>query len=181
ELAQQMRLLRGATVTILGFGHIGEWIARLLAPFGVRIVGVRRTKTVQPAFLRDTDRIVTLDELDQVLTETHHLVATLPGGRATDLLMDARRLALLPREAIVYNIGRGNVFDEGALAAALAAGKLAGACLDVFREEPLQKDSPLRECPNTLLLPHCSAIAPKYLDIYIREFAREYATWAAAR
>ena len=177
ELAHRMRALRGATVTILGFGHIGEWIGRLLRPFGVHIIGVRRSRSERPAFLAEADRVVTLENLDRILPETDHLVTCLPGGPDTDTLMDSRRLGLLPQHAFVYNVGRGNVFDEAALAAALNSGELAGACLDVFREEPLPVDSPLRTCPNTLLLPHASAIAPNYLDVYIREFARKYAEW----
>ena len=95
----------------------------------------------------------------------------LPSGPETDRLLDARRLALLRPTAFLCNFGRGNLVDEDALCAALRAGRLAGAVLDVFREEPLPADSPLRAAPNLWLLPHASAFSPDYVDLYFEELA----------
>jgi phosphoglycerate dehydrogenase-like enzyme len=85
--------------------------------------------------------------------------------------MDARRLALLRPDAYIYNVGRGNAIDVPALAAALRGGNLRGAGLDVFPEEPLPEDSPLRGCPGAMRLPHVSAFAPNYLDLYLDELS----------
>ncbi len=170
RLAGIMRPLRGARLTILGFGHIGEWVGRLAKPLGVILTGVRRRPGPQPDYFTAADRVLTIERLDEVLAETDFLVLALPGETGTDRLLDARRLDLLPRSAVVCNIGRGNAIDETALAAALRAGRLAGACLDVFAREPLPADSPLRGLPNALLLPHASAIAPNYLDLFVDEF-----------
>jgi phosphoglycerate dehydrogenase-like enzyme len=170
RLAASMRPLRGSTLTILGFGHIGEWIGRLLRPFGVRIIGVKRRRIPEPDwFVRDEDRIVLSGDLDAVLAETDFLVIVLPDEAGTRHILDARRLALLPRSAVVVNVGRGSAIDEDALASALTDGRIAAACLDVFEVEPLPADSPLRRAPNAVLMPHAAAIAPNYLDLFVEE------------
>lgn len=174
ELAAVMRPLRGSRVTILGFGHIGLQIAHLLKPFGVHLTGVRRTASVPPPFFGPGDALATPDVLDHVLPETDHLVLCLPASAETDGLLSRERLALLPRTATVCNVGRGNALDEDALVTALRTGALAGACLDVFQQEPLPLDSPLRTCPNLWLMPHASAIAPNYLDLFVSEFIERW-------
>ncbi|MDX9979574.1 MAG: D-2-hydroxyacid dehydrogenase [Lentisphaeria bacterium] len=170
EIAAAMRPLRGARVTILGFGHIGRHAARLLKPFGVHLTGIRRSPAPAPPFLEAVDRVLGPAELDRVLPETDHLVLCLPAAAETDGLMDRRRLELLPPGATLCNVGRGNALDEEALLDGLREGRLAGACLDVFRQEPLPPDSPLRTCPNLWIMPHAAAIAPNYLDLFVTEF-----------
>ncbi len=174
ELEPGINTLRGAGVTILGFGAIGQWIAGLLKPFGVRITGVKRSMIPLPLFLDAGDSIVTVNELDKILPQTDHLVLAMPGDTGTDNMIDARRLSLLPQRAVVYNVGRGNAIDEDALCSALKKGSLAAAFLDVFKQEPLAFESPLRKCPNCYLMPHVSALAPNYLDLFVEEVAREY-------
>ncbi|MBN2448739.1 MAG: hydroxyacid dehydrogenase [Lentisphaeria bacterium] len=176
RLSARMRPLRGTRVTVLGFGHIGRWIGQLLKPFGVTLTGVRRRSAAgdTPTFFGPDDRIIPVDELDAVLPRTDHLVIALPGGAETDRIVDARRLALLPAHATLTNLGRGNAIDEQALAEALSRGRLAGACLDVFAEEPLPADSPLRHAPNLWLTPHTAAVGPNYMDLFVREFAARF-------
>ncbi len=171
-LAPMLRTLDGTHAVILGFGHIGEWIARYLKPFGVRITGVRRhpRAAARPACFTDGDRMAGLERLDALLPTADHLILALPATPATDGIINAQRLAKLKPTAAIYNIGRGNAIDESALARALTAGKLRAACLDVFQKEPLPADSPLRTAPNVLLMPHASAISPEYLDLYLDEF-----------
>lgn len=176
QLAAGVRPLCGAHVVILGFGHIGRRIGQMLKPFGVRITGVRRQPSAGdlPDGFDGRDRVVAVAHLDQVLPEADHLVLVLPGGVDTDNLVGAAQLRLLPRHATLINLGRGNAIDEEALAAALRHGRLAGACLDVFRTEPLPNDSPLRSCPNLWLFPHAAAISPAYLDLFIADFAAQF-------
>ena len=88
---------------------------------------------------------------------------------------DAEALAAIPRSAVLVNVGRGNAIDETALAERLEERRLAAAYLDVYRQEPLPDDSPLRTCGNALLMPHASAIAPNYLDLFVEEFIRRFA------
>jgi len=166
------RRLHGARVTVLGFGKIGQWVGRLAKPFGVRLTGIRRQAAATlPNFCETGDRVLGIEALDSVLPETDYLVLALPDTAETTGLLDARRLALLPRQAVVINVGRGNAIDETALAAALRGERLAAAALDVFATEPLPDDSPLRTTPNCFLYPHSSAIAPDYLDLYLVEMA----------
>jgi phosphoglycerate dehydrogenase-like enzyme len=182
DLAKAMRPLHGAHVVILGFGRIGRWIGRLLKPLAVRVTGVRRTEApgdLPPGF-DARDRVVSARHLDDILPQADHLVITLPADASTDNLMDARRLALLPPHATLINLGRGNALDEAALIDALRGGRLAGACLDVFRVEPLPADSPLRSCPSLWLFPHASAISPDYLDLFVQDFASQFREWLRA-
>jgi len=153
------RSLRGTHAVIVGYGNIGRWIARLGRPFGVRVTGLRRQ---------------TVHRLDALLPATDHLVLVLPAEDDSRHLLDARRLALLPAHAVVYNVGRGHCVAEAALAAALQDGRLRAAYLDVYQREPLPADSPLRRCPNAVLLPHTSAASPFYMDRFVTEFLADY-------
>jgi len=172
ELEPWLRTLRGANLTVLGFGNIGREVGRLAKAFGPRLTGIRRAASGpadRPPWFTAEDRLLPASEIDRLLPETDHLVLCLPASPSTAGVLDARRLALLPEHAGLYNVGRGNAVDEGALASWLASHPLAAACLDVFREEPLAADSPLRGLANCLLLPHLSAIAPDFLDLFVEE------------
>ena len=171
EYDRQARTLCGARVTILGFGNIGREIGRLCKLCGARICGVRRSWAERPEYFGAEDMLISPAELPQVLPGTDHLVLVLPAGEQTDGVVNRELLRLLPPHAALYNFGRGNAVDEGALLAALAGGELAGAYLDVYAQEPLPEDSPLRGRDDVVLLPHASAIAPEYLDLFIDEFA----------
>ncbi len=174
ELAAVQRPLRGSHVVIVGFGHIGTAIGAMLKPFGVRITGVKRNVDIPlPQWFTEEDRILSTDELDAVLPEADHVVLALPRLPETDDFFNAHRINLLNRHATLCNIGRGNALDEMSLCAALRAGRIAGACLDVFQTEPLPDDSFLRKCPRLWLMPHASAIAESYLDLYVDDFARQ--------
>lgn len=155
----------GSTAVILGYGHIGRAIGEKLGALGVRIHGVTRAN---------------LGALDALLPQADALFLALPATPETDRLMDARRLALLPRHAVLANLGRGNAVDEAALCAALSGGTLHAAFLDVMGEEPYPGDGPLRSAPRCFLLPHASAFAPDYLDRAFEEWLgiwrRDFAT-----
>ncbi len=171
------RTLKGSHLVILGFGHIGARIAKLAKSFGVKITGVKRTLIEKPAFFEALDKIITIENLDSILPETDHLVLALPRNESTNTIINRKRLSLLPETAYLYNIGRGNAIDEEALAEFLNQKRIRGAYLDVFQNEPLNKDSPLRKCPNILLTPHSSAVAPNFLNLFIEEFVEKYNKW----
>ena len=84
---------------------------------------------------------------------------------------------LLSKHAYIYNVGRGNAIEENALAEALKTNQIKGAYLDVFKNEPLEKDSPLRQCSNLLMTPHSSAVSPAFFDMFIDEFVLKYKEW----
>lgn len=173
EAGRKMRSLRGARVTILGFGKIGQWIGQLLKPFGVTLTGVRRTvPDTFPEFFDAGDSVISAADLDAALPGTDHLIICLPRSQETNHIINASRLALLDTKAALYNVGRGNAVDEAALAAALGTGALAGAYLDVFETEPLPLDSPLRQCPNAFIMPHISAVSPDYMRLFCDEISQ---------
>jgi phosphoglycerate dehydrogenase-like enzyme len=140
------------TVGIIGMGRIGQDVAARLAPFELRrLVYADVVAAPSQAERRLGLERVELDELCRVSEAVTVHVPLLP---ATTGLLDARRLALLPPHAVIVNAARGPIIDEAALCAALDAGRLKGAALDVFDNEPLPADSPLRGRPNVLLSPH---------------------------
>ncbi len=166
----EVRCIRDSHVVILGFGAIGHHAGRLLKHFGARITGIRRNPAGDtPLWFSCSDKVVSMEELDRVLPFADHLLCVLPSGEETTNIMDAARLSLLPKTAYIYNLGRGNAIDEDALAAALRRGSIAGAVLDVYREEPLSVNSPLRTAPNAFLYPHVSAVSPEYMTLYVEE------------
>lgn len=169
ELGEKVRHLRGSHVVVLGFGHIGKWVGRMIKPFGVRITGVNRSNLERPDYFQKADQVAALDSLDEILPQADHLIMILPSGSGTTNIIDARRLALLRPDAYIYNIGRGNAIELPALVEALKAGRLAGAGLDVFPQEPLPADSPVIGCPRLIRLPHVSAFGPLYMDLYLEE------------
>lgn len=179
-ITKRMRRLSGSHVVILGFGNIGSWIARRAKLFGCKVTGVKRNIDIPvPDFFTHEDRIEPVTRLDSILSTADHLVLALPGSPQTDRIIGGRELEKLPREAALYNVGRGNAVDEAALAAALGEGRLDAAYLDVFEKEPLPQSSPLRRLSNCFLMPHSSAAAPDYLDLFIDEFSARYRRWHA--
>ncbi len=177
EIESYSNTLRRSHLVILGYGNIGKWIARLAKPFGIKITGIKRRIINLPDFFDKNDKIITVENLDSVLPETDHLVIALPRDKSTDNIINKKRLNLLPKRAYIYNVGRGNAIDEIALANVLKNGKIRGAYLDVFKTEPLDINSPLRNCQNILITPHSSAIAPNLLDLFINEFVSRYKEW----
>ena len=154
--------LTGKTLLIVGLGRIGEAIALRARPFGMRIVGLKRDPSNRHDDGVTVDELLGLDALDDVLPRADHVCVTVPLTRETHRLIDVRRIARLRAGAYLYNISRGAVIDEPALVDALRAGKLAGAGLDVFEEEPLPATSPLWEMENVILTPHVSGMTPLY-------------------
>lgn len=148
--AERVASIIDARVLIWGFGSIGSELAKRLDALGAASVrGVARSAGEREGF-----EVITEDSLETVLPETDILVMVLPQTEATTMVLTAERLALLPKRAIVINVGRGTTVDEAALIAALENGEIAGAGLDVFEVEPLPADSPLWDMPNTAITPH---------------------------
>ena len=143
--------VHGKTLGLLGFGRIGQAVARRAAlGFGMP-VRYHNPRAVDLPELAGHARRVALDEL---LAESDIVVSTLPLTDETRGLMDARRFAAMKRGAIFVNGSRGAIVQEAALLAALDSGHLRAAGLDVFATEPLPFDSPLRTHPRVTALPH---------------------------
>ena len=153
ELPPTMGVLAGRTVLVVGLGEIGLAVAHLAGAAGMGVLGVKRTATAVPG----VDEVAAPDRLAELAARADDLVVTLPLTDATRGLVDAAALRALRPGAVVVNVGRGAVIDEAALAEALRDGHLAGACLDVFTEEPLPAQSPLWELENVIVAPHSAA------------------------
>lgn len=147
----------GTKAVVLGYGKIGRAIGDRLAALGVSVVGIRRRNVA--------------DLVPEVRT-ADWLIAALPGDTGTDGLVGPAVLRAMKRSAVLINVGRGNAVDEDALARALAARRIGGAYLDVYRREPLPADSPLAgNLPGLVRLPHASAFSPDYFPLFFKELA----------
>ena len=154
-----VRELAESTVGLLGLGGIGRAVARRALALGMRMAAVRRSAAEGPP---GVEVLAGEGALDRLLAVSDYLVVTAPKTEETAGMVGARELALLPRGAVVVNVARGGIVDEDALAAALGAGTLRGAALDVFATEPLPPSSPLWGLPNALLLPHVSGTSHRF-------------------
>lgn len=142
-------------VGILGHGNIGGRVAEVCRTLGYPV----RTWSRSPKPAADIETFTGPDQLDAFLGGVRCLVNVLPLTAETRKLLDARRIALLPEGASLINIGRGGTIDDDALISALDAGHLNGAALDVFRQEPLEPDSPFWAHPGIHVTPHSSGAA----------------------
>lgn len=144
------RTLEDATVAIVGAGGIGRALIAMLAPLGCRVLAVtRRGRNVPGA-----ERTVAAAELDAVLAEADVVVLAAPATPGAPPIIDAGRLAHMRPDAHLVNVGRGSLVDTDALVAALEAGRLGGAALDVTDPEPLPDGHPLWDEPACLITPH---------------------------
>jgi phosphoglycerate dehydrogenase-like enzyme len=152
--------LAGRTLGILGYGHIGQALATRARAFDMRVCAIRRT--VGDSFEDDLELLGGLDILAEVLRRADYLAVTLPLTVETRGLLGAAQLALMPSHAILVNVGRAEILDEDALYEALAAGRLAGAALDVWYRYPVSPEPtqpsrrPFQELDNVLMTPHVS-------------------------
>jgi phosphoglycerate dehydrogenase-like enzyme len=152
RMAQTVTTLEGAVLAIVGFGTIGQEIARRARGFGARIVAI--TRTPKPNDL--ADEILPLSALHSVLGRADAIAVAIALAEETHHLMDAAAFVACKKTALFVNVARGGIVDQTALAEALRSGKIAGAGLDVADPEPLPADDPLWSCPNLLISGHFS-------------------------
>src|SRR5262249_2364006 len=142
--------LRGRTVGIVGFGDIGRAVAAVVKPMGARVVGLRRSPAPDPL----ADEVLPTARLIDVAARVDDLVVATPLTPDTHHLVGEAVFRALRPGAVLVNVGRGPVVDETSLLAALDQGRLLGAALDVFEQEPLPPDHPFWRMDNVLLSPH---------------------------
>lgn len=145
----------GKTVCVVGVGSIGSEIAKRFAAFDAEVIGVDIARVKSPYFAE----VLLADRLEEALSRADIVVLTLPLMTSTQHMFDAARLACLKPGAVFVNVARGSLVDEAALIDALQSGRLAGAVLDVFEQEPLPEDNPLWDMPNVIVTPHNSFLA----------------------
>ena len=148
--------LAGQTLGILGLGAIGQELARKAAALEMRVIGTRRATGA----LAHVERVYAPEETDEVLAQSDFVVLLLPATPETENIINATRLARMKKTAWLLNFGRGALIDDAALVAAAKSGTIAGAILDVFRQEPLPKDDPFWGTENILVLPHIGGLHP---------------------
>jgi len=155
-----MPQLYGKTLGILGLGAIGEAVAEKAAAFGMRVIGTQRS----PKSVPNVEYLASGPEgAERVMRESEYLVVLLPLTPETRGSIGGRELDWLPQGAYLVNLARGGIVDEGALLERLRSGRIAGAAIDVFDQEPLPKDSPMWRAPNTILTPHVAGLEPDYM------------------
>lgn len=159
--------LTGKTLGILGLGAIGEGVARLAAAFGLRVIGTRR----RPAPMAHVEAVLPPERTPEVLAQSDFLLLLLPATRETDNFINAERLAMMKPGAWLLNFGRGHLIRDDDLVAAVRERKIAGAVLDVFRQEPLPADHPFWRTEGILVLPHIGGPHPQRDRFVARLFA----------
>lgn len=145
--------LYGKTLGLVGAGRIGSEVARRARAFGMRVMVYDPYLTAERASALEME----IASLEDVLGRADVITLHVPLTDATANLIDADKLALLKKSAVIVNAARGGVINEQALYDVLKAGAIAGAAIDVFEEEPLPGDHPLRSLPNVVLTPHLGA------------------------
>ena len=156
ELGASSMRLSGRAVGIVGFGAIGQALARLLTGFDCRILYTKRNPLPEAEELALSARFAPLEEL---LHESDVVTLNCELNASTRGLIGADRLALMKSDALLVNAARGGVMVEADVAAAMRAGRLRGVAVDVFETEPLPETNPLRGIEGVILTPHIGAIS----------------------
>ena len=146
--------IAGKTLGIVGLGRIGREVARRATGLDMKVVGYDPFLAPERAAQLGIQAVSNLDEL---LPQCDFVTIHVPMTEETKGLIGERAMSLLPKNARLLNVARGGIIDEIALVEALKSGRIAGAALDVFTEEPLPADSPLSKAPNIVLTPHLGA------------------------
>jgi phosphoglycerate dehydrogenase-like enzyme len=155
---QHLTELNGRILLIVGYGSIGQELARRAHAFDMRIWGVTRYGTGDS---KHAEKILPVAQLSDALPEADYVVIAAPETQETRHLIGAAQIARMKPGARLVNVGRGSLLDETALLQALESGKLGGAALDVTSTEPLPAESPLWTAPNLFITPHTSALSER--------------------
>lgn len=151
--------LGGKTLLIVGMGDIGARLARLAKAFDLRVLATKRNPATATG---PADEVHTPDRLASLLPQADFVVLTTPLTPQTTRLMSASALAAMKQSAHLINVARGACVDQAALLEALQSGRLAGAALDAFIDEPLPQDSPFWEMENVIITPHTAGETRRY-------------------
>lgn len=153
--------LAGGTIGLVGFGAIGWAIAERARALGLEVLAVRRHPAVDPAPAHAQWGV---DRLYELIGRSDWLVLAAPLTPETRGMIGGAEIARMRSGAVLINLGRGALVDEAALVRALKSGRIAGAALDVFVEEPLPEASPLWSMPQVIATPHISGLGPRYWE-----------------
>ncbi len=170
---EQLPLLKGQRVLITGYGSLGKSIAEKLSILGCTVYGINTS----PGIIITNNEQRQIGNWRELLPKTDILISLLPATPATKHFIGKEELEKLPANAIVLNIGRPETLDEQALYALLISGKIKGAALDVFKEEPLNEKHPAWNIPNLIISPHMARsreVKPpfQFEPLFVQNFKR---------
>ncbi|HMA88789.1 MAG TPA: D-2-hydroxyacid dehydrogenase [Burkholderiales bacterium] len=163
--------LTGKTLGILGLGAIGQDVARIAALLGMRVIGTRR----RPEPMPDVAEVLPAARTPEVLAQSDFLLLLLPATPETDNFINAERLAMMKPSAWLFNFGRGHLIKDDDLIAAVKSRRIAGAVLDVYRQEPLPAEHPFWTTEGIVVLPHIGGPHPQRDRFVARLFAENLA------
>lgn len=149
--------LTGKTLGILGLGVIGQEVARIAVALGMHVIGTKR----RPTRIPNVAEVLSPERTDEVLAQSDFVLLLLPATPETENFIDAKRLAKMKPSAWLLNFGRGQIINDADLMAATKDKKIAGALLDVFRQEPLPAENPFWTAPGIVVLPHIGGPHPQ--------------------
>src|SRR5258708_5332212 len=158
---QHLTELNGKVLLIVGYGSIGQEVAKRAKAFDMRVWGVTRSGAGERAHV---EKIFTAAQLQEALPGADYVLICAPETVETKHLIGAAEIARMKRGARLINVGRGSLLDEAALVEALESGALGGAALDVAQTEPLPAESPMWKAPNLFLTPHTSGVSDRLWD-----------------
>lgn len=160
------------TLLLLGYGSIGQEIARKAKAFDMRVIALNRSGTGDG----EADTAAPINTLSTWLPEADFVANSLPLVPSTEKLIGGPEFELMKSSAVLINVGRGPVIDQSALIDALHKNQIAGACLDVFDEEPLPADDPIWDTPNVIVSPHVGGtggpIGPRFAELLTENLIR---------
>jgi phosphoglycerate dehydrogenase-like enzyme len=169
ELREGSVLLQNQHVVILGFGAIAARLVKLLAPFEMQVVALRRKPRGDEGI-----PVVTPQHLQQAFASADHVISILPDNAESIRFISSERLGWMKPGAIFYNIGRGTTVDQQALLESLRSGHLGAAWLDVTDPEPLPDDHPLWGAPNCYITPHTAGGHRNESETLVRHFLENF-------
>jgi phosphoglycerate dehydrogenase-like enzyme len=149
--------LTGKTLGILGIGVIGQKVARIASTLGMRVIGTRR----RPEPVADVQSVLPAERTAEVLAQADFVLLLLPATKETESFINAERLRQMKPGAWLLNFGRGQLVDDGDLVAAVKEKRIAGAVLDVYRQEPLPAEHPFWTTEGIVVLPHLGGPHPQ--------------------
>jgi phosphoglycerate dehydrogenase-like enzyme len=168
-----VRQTQGGTAVVIGLGRIGRRIAARLKGAGLTVIGIRSRAEPVP----EADRTLPISRLKEALAEADHIVVIVPLTAATRGLIDRAALDAVRPGAFLVNLSRGGVVDETALLDALRDGRIGGAALDVFENEPLPPDSPFWDLANVIVTPHSAGFVEGWESIVCEMFCDNLGRW----
>ncbi|MEQ8291941.1 MAG: D-2-hydroxyacid dehydrogenase [Roseovarius sp.] len=172
DSARMMAPLKGRTLVIVGLGQTGQAVAARGQAFGMHVIGTR----ARPEPMENLDEVHAADALPELWGRADMIVVAVPLLPSTRGMIGAADFAAMKCSAVVVDVSRGGVIDSGALLAALQEGRIAGAGLDVFAEEPLPEESPFWDLDNIILSPHASGVYEGWdlnsFDMFIENLKR---------